>query len=48
MFRDLRQKFPGVNLTTRSGRALVEEQYWSLRRQAPIVYVLGLVNLSAV
>jgi diguanylate cyclase (GGDEF)-like protein len=47
MFRDLRQKFPGVNLTTRSGRALVEEQYWSLRRQAPIVYVLGLVNLSA-
>jgi len=47
MFSDLKQKYPGANLTTGSGRALVEEQYWSLRRQAPIVYTLGLVNLSA-
>lgn len=36
-----------LDLTTSSGRALVEERYWSLRRQVPIVYLLGLVNLSA-
>jgi diguanylate cyclase (GGDEF)-like protein len=47
MTRDLWQRYLGVNLTTPAGRALVEEQYWSLRRQAPIVYVLCLVNLSA-
>jgi diguanylate cyclase (GGDEF)-like protein len=29
-----------------SGRALIEERYRSLRRQVPIVYVLGFVNLS--
>lgn len=34
-------------LDTPSGRALVEESYSSLRRQVPIVYLLGLVNLSA-
>ena len=32
---------------TRSGRAIVEERYWSLRRQTPIVYLLGVINLSA-
>ncbi len=37
----------GTDLATRSGRALVEEHYWSLRRQTPVVYLLGLVNLSA-
>lgn len=30
-----------------SSRALVEERYWSLRRQLPVIYLLGLVNLSA-
>ncbi len=30
-----------------SNRAVVEERYWSLRRQVPIIYLLGLVNLSA-
>jgi diguanylate cyclase (GGDEF)-like protein len=32
---------PGVD------RALIEERYWSLRRQVPVVYLLGFVNLSA-
>ena len=27
--------------------ALIEERYWSLRRQVPSVYLLGFVNLSA-
>jgi diguanylate cyclase (GGDEF)-like protein len=36
-----------LDLTTPSGRALIEERYWSLRGQVPIVYLLGLVNLSA-
>lgn len=44
--RLIRQYF-GADLTTRSGRAIVEERYWSLRRQTPIIYLLGLVNLSA-
>jgi diguanylate cyclase (GGDEF)-like protein len=34
-------------VATASCRAVVEERYWSLRRQVPIVYLLGLVNLSA-
>src|SRR3954452_8509063 len=37
----------GTDLSTRTGRALIEEHYWSLRRQTPIVYLLGVVNLSA-
>jgi diguanylate cyclase (GGDEF)-like protein len=37
----------GVDLSTPSGRAIIEERYWSLRRQVPIIYLLGLVNLSA-
>ena len=37
----------GIELTAPAGRALIEEHYWSLRRQAPIVYLLGVVNLSA-
>lgn len=37
----------GTDLSTPSARALIEERYWSLRRQVPIVYLLGLVNLSA-
>jgi predicted signal transduction protein with EAL and GGDEF domain len=41
------QKHFGADLATRTGRALVEEHYWSVRRQIPIVYLLGVVNLSA-
>lgn len=37
----------GADLTTGSGRALIEERYRSVRRQVPIIYLLGLVNLSA-
>jgi len=40
-------RFFEADLTTGTGRALVEEHYWSLRRQMPIVYLLGVVNLSA-
>lgn len=36
-----------IDLSSRSARTIVEERYWSLRRQVPIVYLLGLVNLSA-
>ena len=43
----LMRKYVEADLTTSSGRALIEERYWSLRRQVPIVYVLGFVNLSA-
>ena len=39
--------YVSVDLGTASGRALVEERYWSLRRQVPVVYLLGFVNLSA-
>src|SRR3954464_6161732 len=41
------RKYVDADLSTRSGRAIVEERYWSLRRQTPIVYLLGVVNLSA-
>jgi diguanylate cyclase (GGDEF)-like protein len=41
------QQYLGVDQSTPSGRALIEERYWSLRRQVPIIYLLGLVNLSA-
>jgi diguanylate cyclase (GGDEF)-like protein len=40
-------RYLGVDLSTASGRALIEERYWSLRKQVPIIYMLGLVNLSA-
>jgi diguanylate cyclase (GGDEF)-like protein len=43
----LMHKYMGVDLSTASGQALVEERYRSLRRQVPIIYLLGLVNLSA-
>ena len=46
MLRRLMQRFVESDLTTAAGRALVEERYWSLRRQVPIVYLLGFVNLS--
>lgn len=45
--RSLLQLHTEADLSTASGRAVVEERYWSLRRQVPIVYLLGLVNLSA-
>jgi diguanylate cyclase (GGDEF)-like protein len=47
MLSQVLQKHFRTDLGTRSGRALVEEHYWSLRRQTPIVYLLGFVNLSA-
>src|SRR5947209_17087343 len=47
MLSRLIQRQFGADLTSRTGRALVEEHYWSLRRQTPIVYLLGFVNLSA-
>jgi diguanylate cyclase (GGDEF)-like protein len=40
-------QYVGTDLATASGQAIVEERYWSLRRQVPIVYLLGLINLSA-
>jgi diguanylate cyclase (GGDEF)-like protein len=40
-------RYLGVDLSSASGRALIEERYSSLRRQVPIIYLLGLVNLSA-
>ena len=40
-------EYLGADLTSPSGKAIVEERYWSLRRQVPIVYLLGFVNLSA-
>ena len=46
MLRRLMQNFVDTDLTTAAGRALVEERYWSLRKQVPIVYLLGFVNLS--
>jgi diguanylate cyclase (GGDEF)-like protein len=45
--RALLDNYAGIDLTTASGRSVVEERFWSLRRQVPIVYLLGLVNLSA-
>jgi diguanylate cyclase (GGDEF)-like protein len=41
------QKYVSADLATASGRAIIEERYWSLRKQVPIVYLLGLINLSA-
>src|SRR5579875_2973634 len=40
-------RYIGVDLATEAGRALVEERYWSLRRQVPVVFFLGFVNISA-
>ena len=47
MLRILMPAIIEPDLATGAGRALLEERYWSLRRQVPIVYLLGLVNLSA-
>ncbi|HEV2593644.1 MAG TPA: EAL domain-containing protein [Sphingomicrobium sp.] len=47
MLARLMNLYMGVDLSTGAGRALVEERYWSLRRQVPIVFLLGFVNISA-
>lgn len=47
MLARLMNHFMGIDLSTGAGRALVEERYWSLRRQVPIVFLLGFVNISA-
>ena len=39
-------RFVDPDLASASGRAIVEERYASLRRQVPIVYLLGFVNLA--
>jgi len=46
MFQKLIERLVGADLGASSGRAIVEERYASLRRQVPIVYLLGFVNLS--
>jgi diguanylate cyclase (GGDEF)-like protein len=46
MLRRLMNRYVEADLSSASGRAVVEERYWSLRKQVPIVYLLGLVNLS--
>ena len=46
-FRELLHLHIDADLSTTSASAVVEERYWSLRRHVPIVYLLGLVNLSA-
>ena len=46
MLSRLMQRFLEIDLATTSGRALIEERYLSLRRQVPIIYLLGFVNLS--
>ena len=45
--RGLLRRYIEADLSSASARAVVEERYWSLRRQVPIVYLLGFVNLSA-
>jgi diguanylate cyclase (GGDEF)-like protein len=47
MLRRLARKFQSGDLANASGRAVIQERYCSLRRQVPIVYLLGFVNLSA-
>lgn len=46
MFQKLIRRLVGADLGSASGRAIVEERYASLRRQVPIVYLLGFVNLT--
>lgn len=46
VFNRLVGRLLDVDPRTMSGRALIEERYQSLRRQVPIVYLLGFVNLS--
>ena len=46
MFQRQIRRFLEADLSTASGLAIVEERYASLRRQVPIVYLLGFVNLA--
>ena len=47
MLRRLADRFAQAHAISAPDRAIVEERYWSVRRQVPIIYLLGLVNLSA-
>lgn len=47
MLRRIIDWFAEAQPAAASDRAVVEERYWSLRRQVPIIYLLGFVNLSA-
>ncbi len=46
MFYKVAERLVGADLTTDSGRAIVEERHALLRQQVPIVYLLGFVNLT--
>lgn len=46
MFKRLMRTVLDAEPHSAPGRALIEERYRSLRRQVPIVYLLGFVNLS--
>jgi diguanylate cyclase (GGDEF)-like protein len=46
MFRKLVSRLVGTAPATPFGKALIEERYWSLRKQVPVVYLLGFVNVS--
>jgi diguanylate cyclase (GGDEF)-like protein len=45
--RHLIGKYLQGDLGSGSGRAVIEERYWSLRRQVPVIYLLGFVNMAA-
>src|SRR4028118_587645 len=36
----------GEDISSSGGRALVEERYFALRRQVPVIYLLAVVNLA--
>jgi diguanylate cyclase (GGDEF)-like protein len=36
----------GEDISSSAGRALVEERYFALRRQVPVIYLLAVVNLA--
>jgi diguanylate cyclase (GGDEF)-like protein len=46
MSQKLIRRLIGADLGSASGRAILEERYASLRRQVPIVYLLGFINLT--
>ena len=46
MFKKLIRRLVGADLSSASGRAIVEERYAFLRHQVPIVYLLGFVNMT--
>jgi diguanylate cyclase (GGDEF)-like protein len=47
MLRRIANRLAEADPIAAADRGVIEERYWSLRRQVPIIYLLGLVNLSA-